>query len=185
MTKNHQQMSDRGNLKEIYSQHWQHIRHIENERLAFTSFYIVLLGASLAYVFKSNGLANPLKYIILGLLLFFSFLGFLFMVRVRITFWYHYKELKRITPLLCRGEKLDYELGDKEFFQGVLGTERRQKEVKNQIVEGPLWLERIYACLYKKVGLGLPLTLIFPAVFLLGFIVGFIGLILLLVFKTI
>jgi hypothetical protein len=166
-------MSDSDNLKEIYSQHWQHIRHIENERLGFTSFYLIFLGVGLAYVFKSNGLENSVKYIILTFLLIFSVLGFLFMVRVLLTFWYHYTEIKRITPLLCPGEKLGYE--------------EREEEVENQIVEKEnslWWLNKIYIWLYKKAGRGFPLTLIFPSIFLLGSI-GLIIMVLLLVLKVI
>ncbi len=94
-------MNDNDNLKEIYSQHWQHIRHIENERLAFTSFYLAILAAGLAYMFKSDSLEIWHKYIIVLFLLFLSVLGFHIMVRVIVTFWYHYTELKRITSTLC------------------------------------------------------------------------------------
>jgi len=98
-----QKMSDSDNLKEIYSQHWQHIRHIGNERLAFTSIYVVFLGAALAYFFKLNAPGTTQRYIMLAFLLLYSYLGFLFMVRVLVTYWYHYTEIQRITPLLCRG----------------------------------------------------------------------------------
>lgn len=152
-------MSGGDNLKEIYSQHWQHIRHIDNGRLAFTSFYFALLGTGLAYIFKSNGLGTCQKYIILSFLLLCSVLGFFYTVRVLVTFWYHYTEIKRITPLLCAGEKLDYE--------------GRQNEVENQLkeIEKPFWwLNKTYIRISKIKGVLLPITLIFPSIFLLGFV---------------
>lgn len=166
-------MSNGNNLKEIYSQHWQHIRHIGNERLAFTSFYLTFLGVGLAYIFKSNGLNPFQKYLILGFLLFFSVLGFHFMVRILVTFWYHYTEIKRITPILCPGEELDYE--------------GRQKETEYEIAKNEKsfwWLNRAYIWLSKKTGLMLPVTLIFPSIFLLGTIVSII-MIFLVIFEVI
>jgi len=161
-------MSNNDNLKEIYSQHWQHIRHIANERMAFTSIYLAFLGVGLTYIFRTNGLETCQKYIILGVLLLFSVMGFHLMVRSLVSFWYHYTELRRITPILCPGETLDYE--------------GRQEEVENQIkeLEKPLWwLNKTYIFLSKKGGLLLPLTLIFPSIFLLGFIVTVVMIVLL------
>jgi len=166
-------MCNSANLKEIYSQHWQHIRHIENERLAFTGFYLTFLSIGLLYIFKENGAGILQKYLILILLLFFSILGFHVMVRVLVTFWYHWIELKRITPLLCPNEKLE--------------LEEKQKDIENEIKknERPIWwLNKTYIYLSKRGGLMLPLTLIFPSIYLLGFL-ALLTMILLLAFKVI
>ncbi|MBI5677637.1 MAG: DUF202 domain-containing protein [Planctomycetes bacterium] len=153
-------MSNNDNLEEIYSQHWQHIRHIANERTAFTSIYLAFLGVGLTYIFRTDGAETRQKSIILVGLLFFSVMGFFLMVRSLVSYWYHYTELRRITPILCPGETLDYE--------------GRQEEVENQIkeLEKPFWwLNKTYIFISKKGGLLLPLTLIFPSIFLLGFII--------------
>jgi hypothetical protein len=144
------------NLREIYSQHWLHIRHIENERLAFCSFYLALLGVGLVYVFGPDAVDMASKLITLGILLLFSFLGFNFMVRALISFWYHYSEIKRITPILYTSEELDYE--------------NKQLDVENKIKEneGSLWwLNSIYIRMSKIKGLMVPLTLIFPSIFMI------------------
>ncbi len=144
------------NLKEIYVQHWLHIRHIENERLAFSSFYLALLGAGLAYIFSSTAIDFVSKLILLGVLLFLSFLGFSFMVRVLVSFWYHYSEIKRITPILCETEELNYE--------------KNQQVIENTIKKNAKpfwWLHIIYIRLSKLRGLMLPLTLIFPTIFMI------------------
>lgn len=136
------------------------MRHVANERLTFTSIYLIFLGSGLTYIFKSNGVGITQKYIVLIVLLFFSAIGFHVMVRGLITFWYHYMELRRITPLLYPGESLDYE--------------GKQKDVENQIkeLEKPLWwLNKTYIYLSKKSGVMLPLTLLFPSIFLLGSVV--------------
>lgn len=144
-------------LKELYSQHWLHARHVANERLAFTSIYLVFLGTGLAYIFGVGRPPVAVKWVVLSLLLLFSGLGFHVMVRISVTFWYHYMELKRLTPVLFPGESLDYE--------------QRQSEVEQHIRDGEpelWWLNRLYLNLSKKGGMLLPMTLLFQTVFLLG-----------------
>ena len=162
-------MSEDDNLREIYSQHWQQTRHIGTERLAFTSFYLGFLGVGLAYISQSNGLETLQKCVILVVLLLFSTLGFLLMVRVLMTFWYHYAELQRITPLLYPNEKLDY-----EEAQARIEKQIRTKE------SSLWWLNKTYIGLSKMPGKGMPfpVTLIFPSLFLLGFFISLVMLIL-------
>src|SRR5713226_6126573 len=96
-------------FKELFSQHWLHARHVANERLAFTSIYLVFLGTGLVYVFGPGKVAFTPRMIVLMILSLFSAIGFHIMVRISVTFWYHYIELKRLTPILFPGERLDYE----------------------------------------------------------------------------
>ena len=147
------------NLREIYSQHWQHIRHIEKERLAFTSIYLTFMAVGLAYVLKSNGIIVYAKYVILLFLLFLSAIGLGIMSRILVTFWFHYSELKRLTGLLYEGEKLDYESSQKKV----------ELEIKNN-EPSFWWLNRFFIRITKKNGVMLPLTVLFPLVFLIGFI---------------
>ena len=94
-------------------------------------------------------------------------------MRVLVTFWYHYMEIQRITPMLYPGEGLDFE--------------GRQEEVENLIKERekPLWwLNRFYIRLSKIRGVMLPLTLIFPSIFLVGSVILFF-ILCLVIFKVI
>jgi hypothetical protein len=144
-------------FKELFSQHWLHARHVANERLAFTSIYLLFLATGLVYVFGPGRVAFAPKMVVLFILLLFSAIGFHVMVRISVTFWYHYIELKRLTPLLFPGEALDYETRQAEVEQ----------EIKNS--EPQLWfLNGLYLTLSKKGGLPLPMTLLFPSIFLLG-----------------
>lgn len=144
-------------FKELFSQHWLHARHVANERLALTSIYLVFLGTGLVYVFGPGKVAFAPKMVVLLILFLFSAIGFHMMVRISVTFWYHYVELRRLTPLLFPGETLDYET--------------RQAEVEHEIQksEPQLWfLNRLYLTLSKKGGLPIPMTLLFPSIFLMG-----------------
>lgn len=41
-------------LRELYIQHWLHVRHLENERLNLTSLYALLVGGGVIFLFGQN-----------------------------------------------------------------------------------------------------------------------------------
>ena len=46
-------MDNNDGTKEVYSQLWQHIRHIENIRIGFTTAYFTLLGGGVVLIFDA------------------------------------------------------------------------------------------------------------------------------------
>ena len=69
-------------ISDLYTQNWEHVRHVENERLNFTSFYFVILAAMIAYISQ----AQPTKtftIILLGLMTIMSIIGALMSFRLK------------------------------------------------------------------------------------------------------
>jgi Ca2+/Na+ antiporter len=82
-------------VSDLYTQNWEHVRHVENERLSFTSMYFVVLGAMLAFLSKAS--PSPLfATILLGLMCFFSLIGALMSFRLKADIEAHGERLHRI-----------------------------------------------------------------------------------------
>lgn len=84
-------------LLEALNQNWQHIRHIENERLQFTYLYVVLTVGILAFLEKFS-LSNYFYLIIF--LVIFSVFGLIFTLKVNIAFDNYMEGIKNIISIL-------------------------------------------------------------------------------------
>lgn len=74
-------------VRAIYEQHWLHIRHVENQRLWFTSIFAILCGGSFALM--RGGLFDKANWPIVGLLIVLSLLGLFVCLRIQMSFNAH------------------------------------------------------------------------------------------------
>ncbi len=65
---------------EIYRQHWEDVRHLENERLTFTTFYALIVAGVLGFMSQAINI-NPIPLLIF--LIVFSFFGLAISLRLR------------------------------------------------------------------------------------------------------
>ena len=91
-------------VRAIYEQHWLHIRHVENQRLWFTSIFAVLCGGSFALM--RGGLFDKANWPIVGLLMVLSLIGFAFCLRIQGVFNAH----KSVAELILRRYGLEHYL---------------------------------------------------------------------------
>jgi hypothetical protein len=80
-------------LMEILTQNWLHIRHIENQRLQFTSIYTLLVAGILAFLgnFGFSGQAY-----LVGFLVIFSIFGLIVTLKVNLEFDNHLARIKKV-----------------------------------------------------------------------------------------
>ncbi len=81
-------------VRAIYEQHWLHMRHVENQRLWFTSIFAILCGGSLALM--RGGLFDKANWPIIGFLVVLSLIGLFFCLRIQSVFNAHNSAAKLI-----------------------------------------------------------------------------------------
>ncbi len=69
-----------GNLMKIFSENWDHIRHMERYRMLSLNIYVVILGGVL-YIL-STGRVELLFSYVAGFLAFFTFINLLIAVKI-------------------------------------------------------------------------------------------------------
>ena len=94
------------------NQNWQHVRHIENERLQFTYIYVILVAGILAFLEKF-GFSGHI-YLILFLVMF-SFLGLIVTLKIGLEFDNHISRIKEIVKKL----HLDEFMGLPTSYSGI------------------------------------------------------------------
>ena len=76
--------SNRVSLDELYRQNWEHARHVENERMNFTSIYVIIIAGVLAFLGQSGeDISEGFKVGILSFLAVLSAIGFLISLRLK------------------------------------------------------------------------------------------------------
>ncbi len=97
MTKENDNNQGNKNLSvsDMYIQNWEHVRHIENERLGFTSIYFVIIAAIVAFLSQAK-ISASFTAILLLLLFLFSIIGTLMSFRLMADLEAHGKHLYRI-----------------------------------------------------------------------------------------
>jgi len=82
-------------LLELLKENWEHGRHVESERLNFTSIYVAIVGGILAFIGENFNLKE--MHAIFAFLLIFSILGFKLCKKWGSVFDSHMKKVKEIT----------------------------------------------------------------------------------------
>jgi hypothetical protein len=80
---------------ELYAQNWEHVRHVENERLGFTSVYFVILAAILAFLSQTH----PTQFFSVALfflVFLLSAIGSLMSIRLKADMEAHGDRLRKI-----------------------------------------------------------------------------------------
>lgn len=102
-------------VRDVFDQHWQQLRHVEQLRYSFTNIYVVIVAGLLAVAVRSGG--PPDEYTA-GFLVFLSFVGIIINVKLGLEF-YH-----RMQYVLALSERLGVE---REMGRplGMYGDEQR------------------------------------------------------------
>ena len=154
-------------LSVVYSEHWLHIRHIENQRLIFTSIYLAAYGVGFGALLEGNVENQVFPSVLMLFLCAFSYIGFALSVKTMLSFWTHYLEIQRIQVILDPGSFKSYE--------------RSQRSIENYILQeekGFRFLNKLFISLSKFGPISIPLTLLFPMLYLLGGLTSFVLMIL-------
>lgn len=80
---------------DLYVQNWEHVRHVENERLGFTSVYFVILAATIAFLAEAQP-SQEFTVILLLLMSVLSTIGALMSFRLKADMEAHGERLRRI-----------------------------------------------------------------------------------------
>jgi hypothetical protein len=102
----------------LFEQHWTHARHLENERLTFTSVFAGVVGGTLAYV-RDHFAALETRPL-LFLLLVFSIFGLLFCMKVTSLFETH----KQLADMLLDHDQFVPEVATKHWSDQVFSISR-------------------------------------------------------------
>jgi len=82
-------------VEELYRQNWEHVRHVENERLSFTSVYFVILAATVAFLSQARP-SSVFAAALLVLISVLSAIGALISFRLKADMEAHGDRLKQI-----------------------------------------------------------------------------------------
>jgi hypothetical protein len=91
-------------ISDLYTENWEHIRHVENERMGFTSVYFVILAAAIGFISKTS-LEFPFAITIFGFLLVLSVIGALISFRLKADLEAHGNCLRAI---VCESQYQQY-----------------------------------------------------------------------------
>lgn len=80
---------------DLFRENWAHVRHVETERLGFTSVYIVIVAGVLAFL-GQKGLENEFSHYLVWLLIVLSGVGALISARLRADMNAHGGKLKSL-----------------------------------------------------------------------------------------
>ena len=80
---------------DLYSQNWEHVRHVENERLGFTSVYFIIIAATIAFLAEAQP-SQGFTVALLVLLSTISLVGALMSFRLKADLEAHGERLRRI-----------------------------------------------------------------------------------------
>lgn len=83
------------NKSDLFHENWEHVRHVENERLGFTSVYIVVVAGVLAFI-AQKGFDNFMSPYLLVLLVVLSVIGALLSFRLGADMEAHGKKLQAL-----------------------------------------------------------------------------------------
>jgi len=87
-------------LLECFKENWQHARHVENERIGFTQFFAMIVGAAVTIAFQSSS-GGPSRIIALAIfIIFLALLGLLLTDRWGQTFDTHMGKAARAAERL-------------------------------------------------------------------------------------
>jgi len=95
MSKRDEPETGRITRSDLYRENWEHVRHVENERLGFTSVYIVVVAGVLAFL-AQKGVDSPLSRNLLWLLVVLSVIGALISLRLMADMEAHGGRLKAL-----------------------------------------------------------------------------------------
>lgn len=93
-------LAENGILLELLKENWAHGRHVETERLDFTSIYVAIVGGTLAFI--GNDFNVKTMCPIFAFLLIFSFLGFQLSQKWGDVFDNHMKKIEKILNELAK-----------------------------------------------------------------------------------
>ena len=83
---------------EMYRQNWEHARHVENERMNFTSIYVIIIAGVLAFLGQAgDNITEGSKTAIFSFLAILSAIGFLISLRLRADMEAHVNKIKQLT----------------------------------------------------------------------------------------
>ncbi len=144
----------------VYKELWAHIRHIDSQRLAFSSLYSAAFAFGLNALCKGDIRPKFMQYSLLIALAAFSYLGILIATRTLITFWTHWRDIKRIQKIL-----------DPESFQSY----ENNSHVYDMIYADESAFRHINRFFIRITGgnTPFPVTLVFPCMYLLGMLICF------------
>lgn len=87
-------------LLECFKENWQHARHVENERISFTQFFAMVVGAAVTIAFQ-NAQRGPLLVTALAVFVFFlALLGLMLTNRWGQTFDTHMERASKAAERL-------------------------------------------------------------------------------------
>lgn len=147
----------------VYKELWSHIRHIENQRLAFMSLYLATYGVGIGLLLKDSFENILFASIVLGFIVIFSYLGMALSTKTMLTFWIHYRELQRLQKKLSPSSFDSYEHEQKSIEGYIFSEEPKYKK-----------LNKFFIRASKFGAVSIPLTLLFPLLYLLGGIISLI-----------
>jgi len=150
----------------VYKELWLHIRHIENQRLAFMSLYLATYGVGIGSLLRGSVKNILFAYIVLGFILILSYLGLALSTRTMLTFWIHYRDIMRLQKKLSPSSFDSYEREQDSIEEYIFSQQPKYKK-----------LNKFFIRVSKFGAVSLPLTLIFPLLYLLGGIISLISIV--------
>ena len=103
---------------DLYRENWAHVRHVENERMGFTSIYFLIVAGVLAF-WSNKGFEGFFSIILLLLLILISTIGMLLSYRLKADMEAHGEKLRQIAE--------NYHLSEYHTFGAEKGPTTRFK----------------------------------------------------------
>jgi hypothetical protein len=96
MTEESKQISFSGlSHSDLFRENWEHVRHVENERMAFTSIYFLIIAGILAFL-SDKDINKPFPLLLIILMLVLSLIGAIISFRLKMDIRAHGEKLERI-----------------------------------------------------------------------------------------
>ena len=95
-------------VRDVFDQHWQQLRHVEQLRYSFTNIYVVIVAGLLAVAVRSGG--PPDEYTA-GFLIFLSFVGIIINVKLGLEFYHRMQYVLALSERIGVAQEMGRPLG--------------------------------------------------------------------------